>query len=227
MSAIYRTHLAALLLLSCAATAAGQVPGDATARIDAVVAAAYKAATATLPCKVSTSKGRMLDWKEVDKCMERARQAVDWDELSGQLQKLRQGGVSAADLAAAVESSLDRYALPYNQVFRVKNPQTLLPLTNSILKYAPDGVLMDQPVFMQQGKQPVGVFAGAFFYDRAGSITGTNYRLTLFQYRDADGRMQTPAERLLLDTYGVAWEKVEARPGFRFPVEMIPGFGNK
>jgi hypothetical protein len=227
MTAIIRLYLAAFLSLGCAAAAAGQVSSDTTARIDASVAAAYEAAATTLPCKVSTSKGRMLDWKEVDKCMEQARQAVHWEELAGQLQKMRPSGIPAADFAAAVENSLDRHALPYARVFRVKDQQALLPLTNSILKYSPGGVLMDQPVFMQKGKQPVGVFAGTFFYERAGSITGTNYRLTLFQFRDAEGKMQTPADRLLLDTYGVAWEKVEARPGFRFPVDMIPGIVNK
>ena len=167
----------------------------------------------------------MLDWKSIDKCMERARQRIDWDALASQLKQLRPANVPEGEFATAVEDSLSRQALPYNKVFRVKNAEALLPLTNSILKYAPEKALMDQPVFTLKGKQSVGVFAGVFFYERAGVLTGNNYRLALFQYVDTQGKMQTPADKLLLDSYGVPWNKIEAQPGFRFPVDMLPGIG--
>ncbi len=215
------------MLSICTATAAGQISGDTNARIDATIASVYEAAAAKLPCKVSTSTARMLDRKEIDKCMEQARQRVDWDALSKKLREMRPASVPAADFAAAVESSLDRQALPYNRVFLVKKSQTLFPLTNAVLKYAPADALMNQPVFMLKGKQPIGAFAGIFYFERAGSIDGNTYRLALFQYTDTDGKIQTPADRLLLDSYGVPWEKIESKPGFRFPVEMISGLGSK
>ncbi len=229
MSSLSRVCFAIFLLPSLTATAVSQIPKETADKIDNTVALAYQVASAKLPCKVSTSgRSHMLDWKGIDKCMAQARQRVDWDGLANQLKQLRPANISEGDFASAVEDSLSRQALHYNKVFRVKNAEALLPLTNSILKYAPEKVLMDQPVFPQKGRQPIGAFAGVFFYEHAGAlVTGNSYKLALFQYIDAQGKMQTPADRLLLDSYGVLWDKIEALPGFRFPVDMLPGIGRK
>jgi hypothetical protein len=229
MSSLPRVCFAIFLLVGLTAIAVSQIPKETADKIDTTVALAYQVAAAKLPCKVSTSgRSRMLDWKNIDKCMAQARLRVNWEELASQLKQLRPANISEGDFASAVENSLSRQALPYNKVFRVKNAEALLPLTNSILKYAPEKALMDQPVFPQKGKQPIGVFAGVFFYERAGALaTGNNYKLALFQYIDTQGKMQTPADKLLLDSYGVPWGKIEAQPGFRFPVDMLPGIGRK
>ncbi len=228
MTSLHRGGFVIFLLLGFAATAVSQIPKETVDKIDATVALAYQAAAAKLPCKVSASRSsHMLDWKGVDKCMERARQIIDWDEIASRLKELRPAKASESEFASAVEDSLSRQALPYNKVFRVKSAEALLPLTNSILKYAPERALMDQPVFQLKGKQPIGVFAGVFFYERAGTLTGNNYKLALFQYVDKQGKMQTPGDKLLLDSFGVPWDKVEAQPGFRFPVDMLPGIGRK
>lgn len=212
-----------LLLLSTGAAPAGQLPKDVTDKIDATVALAYEAASTKLPCKVSpTGKAHMLDWKDVDKCMSQAVLRVDWQELSRRINDLRPPNVSDGDFVVAVENSLSRKALPFDQVFRVKNAQALLPLTNSILKYLPPNSLMDQPVFDQKGKKPIGTFAGVFFYEReGGAITGNSYRLALFQYIDPQGKMQSPADKLLLDSFGIPWDKVMSQPGFRFTTEKL------
>ncbi len=228
MSSLPRVCFAILFLLVLTATAVSQLPKETIEKIDSTVALAYQVAAAKLPCKVSTSSSRMLDWKDIDKCMDQARQRIDWDELASQLKQLRPPHISEGDFASAVENSLSRQALPYNKLFRVKKPDSLLPLTNSILKYAPEKALMDQPIFPLKGKHPIGVFAGVFFYERAGTLaTGSTYKLALFQYVDSHGQMQTPADKLLLDSYGVPWEKVESQTGFRFPVDMLPGIGRK
>jgi hypothetical protein len=212
-----------LLLLSTGAAPAGQLPKDITDKLDATVALAYEAAATKLPCKVSpTGKAHMLDWKDVDKCMSQAVLRVDWQELSRRLNDLRPPNVSSGDFIAAVENSLSKQALPFDKVFRVKNAQALLPLTNSILKYLPPNSLMDQPVFDRKNKKPIGTFAGVFFYEReGGAVTGNTYRLALFQYVDPQGKMQSPADKLLLDSFGIPWAKVMSQPGFRFTTEKL------
>jgi hypothetical protein len=212
-----------LLLIASGAAPAGQLPKDVTDKLDATVALAYEAAATKLPCKVSPAgKAHMLDWKEVDKCTSQAVLRVDWQELSRRINGLRPPNVSDGDFVAAVENSLSRKALPFDKVFRVKNARALLPLTNSILKYLPPNSLMDQPVFDQKSKKPIGLFAGVFFYEReAGAVTGNSYRLALFQYIDSQGKMQSPADKLLLDSFGIPWDKVMSQPGFRFTTEKL------
>jgi hypothetical protein len=228
MSARSRFCAVFIVLLILPALAAGQISKDVTDRMDATVASAYQVAAAKLPCKVSASrKTHMLDWKDVDKCMEQARQRVDWEQFSKLLKELRPSNVSEGDFASAVENSLTRQALPYNKLFRIKSAEALLPLTNSILKYVPGNSLMDQPVFVPPTKQPIGAFAGVFFYEKSGAITGSSYRLALFQYTDPQGQIQTPSDKLLLDSYGVPWAKIESQPGYRFPIDMLPGIGRK
>lgn len=220
---------AIFLLLGPAMPGMSQTLGETENKIDATVALAYQVAAAKLPCKISSSgKPRMLDWKSIDKCMEQARQRIDWQALADQLKQVRPANMSEGDFASAVEHSFSSQALPYNQVFRVKDADALLPLTNSILKYAVEKVLMDQPVYPQKSLQPIGVFAGLFFFERTGALdTGNSYKLALFQYLDAQGKMQAPADRLLLDSYGVPWDKIADKPGFRFPVGMVPGIARK
>jgi len=218
-----------VLLVWFAAAAAGQMPQDVAGKADALIAAAYQAAAVKLPCKLSNGpNSRMLNWKNVDKCMDQARQRVNWDELAGQLIALRPFNISEGDFAAWVEMSLVKHALPYNKVFRVGKPDALLPLTNSILKYAIQDTLMDKPVLPQKGKQPVGVFSGIFTYERTGAMaTGNTYRLSMFQYADPQGKMETPSEKLLLDSSGIRWGDIDSKPGFRFTVELLPGIGRK
>jgi hypothetical protein len=218
-----------LLLGFTTATPAAQLPKEVAAKVDAVVESAYGAASAKLPCKISRgSNSRMLDWKDVDKCMNEAMLRVNWEEFSSRLRGLRPPNVSEGDFAAVVENSLARQALPFEKVFRVKKAEELLPLTNSILKYLPPNSLMDQPIFDQKSKQPIGAFAGVFFYERAGGVvTGNPYRLALFQYLDAQGKMQSPSEKLLLDSFGVPWGKAMNQPGFCLPTDKLQGIGRK
>jgi hypothetical protein len=218
-----------VLLVWFAAAAAGQMPQDVTTKADALIAAAYQAALVKLPCKLSKGpNSRMLNWKNVDKCMDQARQRVNWDELASRLIALRPSFLPEGDFAGAIENLLVKHALPYNKVFRVGKPDALLPLTNSILKYAIQDELMNMPVLPQKGNQPIGVFSGTFTHEKAGAMaTGNTYRLSMFQYTDPQGKMQTPSDKLLLDSYGIRWGDIESKPGFRFPVELIPGIGRR
>jgi hypothetical protein len=227
MSPSGRVALVLLLLIAFSAAAAAQVSLEDAGKIDALVAKAYQAASVKLPCKISTARSsHMMDWKKVDKCMEQARLRVDWDELSSQLKALRHPSVSEGDFASAVEESFARQALPYKAVFKVSDEEALLPLTNSILKNAVQNTLLNRPVFPLKGKLEIGRFSGVYYFERGAAIaTGSSYRLALFQYTDPQGHVQSPPDKLLLDSFGIKWFEIEARPGFRFPVELLPGLG--
>jgi hypothetical protein len=218
---------AVLALLLLPASARGQqLPGDVQGKVDSVVGAAYQAATAQLPCKIKTGgKLRMIRWQDVDKCLNNAANRVDWDAIAAQIAPLREasGQMSPADFNAALEAAFAAHSLTYEKVLAVKRDDAHLPLTNSVLRFLPPGSLEDVPVIDKNGKQ-VGTFAGTYFSERTGGLaTANTYRIAMFQYKDANGNLQSPNERLLLDSFGVPWSMAKGQPGFRLTTEKLPG----
>jgi hypothetical protein len=208
-----------------------ELPKEVLDKMDAAIAAAHRAASAQLPCKIGTDgKLHMLHWQSVDKCLSQASALVNWGTLAKQLEDLRPGNVTPGDFATAVENSLSKNALPYDRVFAVKDAKALLPLTNPVLKYLPPNSLHNQPVIDHNGDS-IGTFAGVYIYERGGgTISGGTYRLSLFQYLDAQGKVQVPSDKQLRDPrgfplFGVMWTYVSGQPGFRLNSEELVGIG--
>ncbi|MBN2243194.1 MAG: hypothetical protein JW793_10930 [Acidobacteria bacterium] len=195
-------------------------------RIDALIVTAYQTAAAQFPCKMKTDgKPAMIRWQDVEACLNGAEERIDWENLTRQIEALREeGGFSRTDVYQAVESAMEAHALQYDRVFSVEKKDALLPLSNTVLKFLPKGSLIDLPVFSKRLREKIGTFAGAFTYERSGGLSAANtYRLSLFQYKDAGGDLQTPAigNRLLLDSFGVPWEDASKQPGFRLTVDSL------
>jgi hypothetical protein len=230
------TRACAILFVLFAAThaaAGAQAPKEVADKIDGIVALAYQAAAAKLPCKISTQAYYpMLRWQNVDKCLDQAQNRLDWDAFVAKLKAARPAHVSEEAFAVAVGESLDKQAIPFNRFFQVKSKKAFLPLTNSILKYLPPSSLVDQPVYDQKGKVQLGTFLGVFFYEHQGGLASANaYRLSQFQYKDNQGRIQVPlsgsSDRILYDNFGVPWDKIMARPGFRLTHKKLQEIGIK
>ena len=199
------------------------ISDDLRIGINELISEAYQAAAVEFPCKVKTrGKAKMLRWEDVDKCLNNANDRVDWEELSEKLQALRQSNrFQTFDVNSAIESALSAKAIPYESVFRVKEIESLMPLSNSMLKYLPPDSLMDLPVYDKAGDR-VGTFAGVYSYERSGGLAMANrFRMSLFQYTDPSGTIQTPTGKLLMDSYGVPWKGVLKQPGFRLPSDKL------
>jgi hypothetical protein len=195
---------------------------DLHAKVEALVSAAYQSAATKFPCKLKArGKANMLRWQDVEKCLNNAHDRVDWANLSRQLQKIRENGrFQAADVSSVVESSLSAQAMSYDKVFRVKEANALLPLSNSMLKFLPDDSLLNLPVFNNSGAR-VGAFSGRYSFEKVGEISGTRNRHSLFQYMDLKGNVQSPPDKLLLDSFAVPWKDAIAQPGFRLPADRL------
>ncbi|MBN2321846.1 MAG: hypothetical protein JXR49_22400 [Acidobacteria bacterium] len=196
------------------------------AKIDTLIVSAYRTAAEEFPCKPKTGgKPRMIRWQDVEKCLNDAEERIDWEEITRQIEALREeGGFARADFYEAVESSMSAHAIPYDRVFSVKKKDALLPLSNTVLKFLPDESLIDLPVYSKRLKEKIGTFAGSFTYERSGGLSAANtYRLSMFQYKDLRGDLQTPAigDRLLLDSFGIPWEEASKQPGFRLTVYKL------
>jgi hypothetical protein len=194
-------------------------------KIDELISGAYQTARAGMPCKQKPAgKARILHWQSVDRCLNDAAGRIDWEELTKKLENLRAGSgrLSRDELTAMVESSLSAQALTFEQVFDVSDERALLPLTNSLLRFLPADSLRDLPVFDRSGTK-VGAFAGLYTFERTGALASVNtYRLTLFQYEDLNGSVQSASDRLLLDSYGVPWKDARTQRGYRLTSERLP-----
>ena len=220
-----------IALAGTAPAAAVQDPGkELSARIEALVAGAYQTATRGLPCRIKTrGKPKMLRWEEVDRCLNEAAGRVDWAAVGQELQSLRAAarGLSTPDFASSVESALSAHAVAYDRVFVVKDPETLLPLTNSLLKFLPADSLQNVPVIDKVGIR-VGTFLGPYSFERMGGLSAANpYRLSLFQYTDASGNPQSVSEKLLLDSFGVPWKEAAGQRGFRLTADKLELSGRR
>jgi hypothetical protein len=200
------------------------VPKEMKDKIDAAVVEAYRAVAASFPCKIKTGgKAHMLRWEGVDRCLNNAAGKVEWEALSKQLQSLRDSVyvISESSFAAEVDATLSAHALTFDKVFSVKDPKACLTLTNSLLKFLPADSLQNLPVFNKTGMQ-VGIFSGVYISERTGGLATANpYRLALFQYTDRNGNMQSPTDKLLLDSYGVPWRDAMSQRGFRLISEKL------
>jgi hypothetical protein len=190
------------------------------AKIDSLIVNAYQTAVEEFPCKPGTGGNpRMIDWKDLEKCLNGADDRVDWNGLAGQIETLRQDqGVPREDVTGIVESALSAHAIPYDRVLTVKKKDALLPLSNTVLKFLPEESLKGLPVYDRRLKKQIGTFFSSFTYEKSGGLSAANnYKLSLFQYTDLKGDLQAPMlnNRLLLDSYGVPWADASSRPGFR------------
>jgi hypothetical protein len=221
-----RIVIVAFLVVALSTFGRDSAAGDDLAnKIDAIIASAYATASEEFPCEVKArGKPKILRWEELDRCLNRAVNRVDWDAVSKGLQNLRAGenGRSDAEIWAAVDASLSAHALVFEKVISAKaSEDVLLPLTNSLLKCLPADSLQNLPVYDRAGTQ-VGTFLGIYSYERTGGLASANtYSLSLFQYTDRSGNVQGVGEKLLLDAYGVPWREAKSQRGFRLPAGKL------
>jgi hypothetical protein len=197
---------------------------DLKAKVDAVVSEAYQSASAAFPCKLKADgKPKMLSWEGIEKCFYKANEMIDWESLARKIQEIRDSNrYQNIDMLNVVESSLTDHALRFDKVFRVKEADALLPLSNSILRSLPENSLMDLPVYDKSGKR-IGTFSGGYTFEKMGEISGSRQLHSLFQYTDSNGKIHSSSDRLLLDSFGVPWKEAISQAGFRLnPEKFMP-----
>jgi len=214
-----------ICLASLIVSASGQdLSQDFRIEVDGIVAEAYGAAAAEFPCSLKTrGNPKMLRWQEVDQCLNHAAARVDYEAVSRKLRDLRKTapGWISDQFEDLVRTSLSTQALAYEKVFKVKEAEAFFPLTNSVLKFLPPEALQNLPVFDKTGIR-IGSFSGIYSFERTGGDDSTGaYKLTLFQYTDPKGEMQSSSDRILLDSFGISWNEVMRQSGFCLESERL------
>jgi hypothetical protein len=196
---------------------------DLRMKVDAIVATAYKQASAKFPCKLGAfGKAKMGSWKNVENCVNPANDLVDWDSLAAEIQKIRdRGRYQTEDMIAVIEASLAAQAISYDKVFVIKQEKALLPLSNSLLKFLPASSLAGLPVYDKNGSL-LGAFSGTYVMEKRGGLESANsFQMVNFQYTDLKGDMQKAMQPFLLDSFGVSWNDAKSQLGFQLPADKL------
>lgn len=137
-----------------------------------------------LPRKVGTrGKPRMIKWQEVDETLNKVAEKLEGRACS----------------------------ITFDQLFRAGHADALFPLTNSVVRIVPESTFEGMMVLTREG-DALGEFGGRFRFDRSGGgYALERYSLVSFQYRDEDGQYHTVGTDLLMDQYGVPWDKLKGK----------------
>jgi hypothetical protein len=137
-----------------------------------------------LPRKVGTQgKPRVIKWQDVDKTLNDVEKALQGKSCT----------------------------FTFAQLFRTKHEEALFPLTNSVVRIVPEASFQGMMVRTRAGDE-LGEYGGSFRYDRSGGgFALSRYSLVSFQYRDSQGEYHTAGSDLLIDQYGVPWEKLQGK----------------
>lgn len=99
----------------------------------------------------------------------------------------------------------------FGQVFKTGKEELYFPLTNNLIRTAPEGTLKGLNIFDREGKG-VGDYERRVTYERSGGLyVKKGYTLYYFQYKDAKDELYTTGNRLLLDNYLVKWDDLAER----------------
>jgi len=95
----------------------------------------------------------------------------------------------------------------YGDLFQPNKPQCLFPLTNNVVRLAPEDALKGLTVFDQGGNR-LGTFSNTYRYSREGE---RSYALVFFQFVTPEGILRKTGPDLLLDRFLVVWEDIRER----------------
>ena len=108
--------------------------------------------------------------------------------------------------------------LTFGEIFAVPSPQALFPLTNTVVRLAPEESLSGLTVRDERGRE-LGAYRFKYSFT---SSKGKTYTLWCFQYETPEGRLQQTGHALLLDRWLARWTEIASRVLVRFP-EPPPG----
>ena len=138
-----------------------------------------------LPVKAKTrGKPRIIRWELVDKTMDR-------------LDKL--------------EDAEPGCRMTFSQVFRNDRDDIYLPLTNTLIRLAPEGTFNGLKFYSRDGVEQ-GTYEQRVEYEKTGGLYARrSYKIYIFQYTTPSGRLMKVGPQLLLDNFIIKWDDVKDR----------------
>lgn len=158
------------------------------ARVRAELLAAFS------PQKIKTrSKLRIMRYGDVDR---RLADVTAW---------LKE---NCPDVTTTGTAGNDTAVITFGELFTPSKANSFFPLTNTVVRLAPESSLTGLPVCDQTG-YPLGSFANKYPYTHQGV---RSYTLYYFQYKTDSGALRRSGTDLLLDRFLVKWDDIRDKP---------------
>ncbi|HEY3129958.1 MAG TPA: hypothetical protein VGL91_10905 [Acidobacteriota bacterium] len=174
-----------------------------------------------LPARIK-SKKKIARWDQIDQVLNQ----VIVPKAEGLPEKIKAALPAGAlgDLFSEKIELRNRLAsngILFSELFQMDD-DSFLPLTNSVLKLAPESSLEGLPVFSRSGES-LGTFAGKTRYERSGGLySSRSYTLITFQYKAQNGEFRSAGNNNLLDNFLVRWKDVKDRPALDLAFLVSP-----
>ena len=137
-----------------------------------------------LPKKVKTrGKLKIAKWEDIDKILNNLK-----ENLQGHACSYR-----------------------FDELFKVgkEKDSPFFPLTNSGVRLIPEDSLMGLNVYSDDGEF-LGTYAGRIKFEKSGNLYAKkSYTVYYFQYKNADGKLQSVGSELLLDRFLLNWKEIK------------------
>ncbi|HEY2934222.1 MAG TPA: hypothetical protein VGK99_20975 [Acidobacteriota bacterium] len=163
------------------------------------------------PAKIK-SKNKVARWDQIDQLLN-LQLAPKTEGLPDKMKAKAPAG-SLGDMFSEkyeVRKLLSSNGILFSDLFDI-GENDFFPLTNSVLKFVPEGSLEGETVYDKSG-QVLGKFAGKSRYERTGGLYGSGgFRLITFQYKTPQGEFRSAGHDNLLDNYVVFWSRIKQRP---------------
>lgn len=148
----------------------------------------YVVSELDLPVKAKTrGKPRIIRWELVDKTLD------SLDKLEGVGPGCR---------------------LTFSQVFSNDRDDVYIPLTNTLIRLAPEGTFKGLTFYSHDGVEQ-GTYEQRVEFEKTGGLYARrSYTIFIFQYTTPSGRLMKVGPQLLLDNFIIKWEDVEDKIAF-------------
>ena len=104
--------------------------------------------------------------------------------------------------------------LTFSQIFRTDRKELYFPLTNSLIRLAPEEAFNGLKFYSKDGVEQGTYLQRVVFEKTGGLYARRSYKIYIFQYETPSGRLMKVGSQLLLDSFVLKWEDIKDKVAF-------------
>ncbi len=104
--------------------------------------------------------------------------------------------------------------LTFGQVFKTDRKDLYFPLTNTLIRLAPEEVFKGLKFYSKDGVEQ-GTYVQRTVFEKTGGLYARrSYKIYIFQYTTPSGRLMKVGSQLLLDNFVFKWDDIKDKVAF-------------
>ncbi len=104
--------------------------------------------------------------------------------------------------------------LTFAQVFKIDRDDLYMPLTNTLIRLAPEGTFGGLKFYSRDGVEQ-GTYEHRIVFEKTGGLYARrSYKVYIFQYTTPSGRLMKVGPQLLLDSFMIRWDDIKDKVAY-------------